>query len=122
MTDNYRGLTLVEKVLIEGLQDVLMPDWIYAECNASLPAAPLDSRSVAMGVIAELLINDLVLGRTFEEGTWEEWLGDKAQLLELVVQAWLETGPLGPPPTWSIAQFVLSSKGRQRALQILERK
>jgi hypothetical protein len=114
-----RPFNVIEQVLVEGLQDVLTLDWIYSVCRANSDGDPLETRALAIGVTAELIVEQMVSSRVWQADGWHDWGGGEAELLAKIVRDWLETGADGPPKRWSIAKFELSAKGQMRARSIL---
>jgi hypothetical protein len=110
---------VANQVLVLGLTDELQAREIYGVCLGKVETDRLTSRSLAIGVITELILGgDMVPLQTSDRpvGYWD---CAPAEVVARVVESWHRDAPDGPPPLGAVVWLELTEKGEARAIEIV---
>jgi hypothetical protein len=87
--------TIKEELLIEGLQVEGNLNWIYSEVWNRLPLTNSFVRGLSLGLIMEMLTEDLVTVGNIDAG--ELWSGTNGDAVIRIASEWVRDWPEGPP-------------------------
>lgn len=104
------GRSLKDDVLIGGLDDWADAGWVMQTVRQSGLLDPEELRSLAIGVITELLVEGLVLAGEITEGAHEPWQCTQGEAVVRITREWLRWGSEVPTPA-SIVWLANSDAG-----------
>jgi hypothetical protein len=80
----------IEELVVEGKRDWLHTPWIESVASEALNGAAVDTRPLALGLVAEALFRELMIaGSISNEGTFLPWDKNPRDSFELVITRWL---------------------------------
>lgn len=108
-----------DQILVEGLEDLIGAAVVYGVCADVVEADPLTLRSLALGVIAELLMDGYMRSGSNTANRWEYWDCSPEEAIARIIRSWKELGPEGPLPMWSVVWLEITDKGEERARELI---
>lgn len=117
----WRDRTLIEDVLVGGLDDWVYAGWLHQtarDLSGLTDRAQL--RSLAIGVIAEVLVSGLMVAGEVSEDGHRPWDCSTEAALARIVEDWLAWGE-EPPTPGAIVWLALTDAGRAIGEAVLSR-
>lgn len=116
----YR-FSLIEKLLVDGLDDYGSANWVVAIARRELNIADIrDLRAISLGLIAELLMEGLMVAGDLEFHFYP-WDLEPHAALRRIIDEWLEWGLEESPTPGAICWLDNTEKGNEIARRAFER-
>jgi hypothetical protein len=109
----------IEDLLVAGLDDWLDTGWMVTPIWDSTP--PPNRKATAVGLIAELLIDELMVAGALTDRGFEPWECSPGDSLSRITREWLDVWRDVLPTPGAIAWFAITKKGTQLAQAVLAR-
>lgn len=112
--------TLIEDVLVNGLDDWVDASWVRQIATRTGLRDPLDLRAISLGLIVEVLSRGLMVAGECDGEGHRPWECSMATAVDMIAESWIAWGDT-PPTPGAIVWLALTDAGRAIAEQVLER-
>lgn len=113
--------TPMEDVLVGALDDWAYASWVYGSTRLAGLTDPEQRRTQALGLIAELLVERLMVPGDVDEQGHHPWPCSPGEAVERITREWLTDWRDDVPTPGAIVWLALTPAGRDVAQSILER-
>lgn len=115
--------SLIEKLLVDGLDDHTNANWVVAIAHRGLNVADTrDLRAIAIGLIAELLLEGLMVAGDLErDGHFYPWNLEPHAALRRIIDEWSEWGLEQSPTPGAVCWLDNTEKGDEVGRKAFER-
>lgn len=110
--------TITEDLLVSGLVDWASAGWVLG-CAFDASTDPQVRRQVAIGVIAEVLVQGLMVAGDVGPNGFTPWGTGAGTSLETIVAAWVRDSPLTGPGLGEIVWLANTERGDRVARAVL---
>jgi hypothetical protein len=110
-----------EEILVEGLDDWVYAAWVHSSTRLSGLSDPSLRRTLALGLIAELLVEGLVVAGDVDEQGHHPWPCSPGEAIERITREWLAEWSDQVPTPGAIAWFANTSDGDRIAESVISR-
>jgi hypothetical protein len=110
-----------EDVLVGGLDDWAYAGWVYGSTRLAGVTDSEQRRVVAIGLIAELLVDGLMLPGDVDEHGHHPWPHSPGDALERITREWLTEWRNEVPPPGAIVWLANTEAGSAIARDVLAR-
>ena len=110
-----------EDALVGGLDDWADAGWIYGSTRLAGVTDPELRRILAIELIAELLIEGLMVPGDVDDNGHHPWLGSTTDAIERITREWLSEWPDDIPTPGAIVWLANTPRGDEIARQVLAR-
>lgn len=124
--DSYRMSTMdsrapQEDVLVGGLDDWADAGWVYQSTSLAGITDSIQRRTLAIGLIAELLVEGLMLAGDVDEHGHHPWPHSVGDAIERITRTWLTEWPDEIPTPGAIAWLANTEAGNRAGREVLAR-
>lgn len=110
-------MSMLQELLIEGVDDLVSASWVYSSTIERVGDFEDDRRTLAVGVIAELIDMGLMVPGSLSDGGFREWNQSKQESILRIVHQWATRGNVEPISN-EIVWLAITEKGRAVAKAI----
>lgn len=110
-----------EDVLVGGLADWAYAAWVYGSTRLAGLVEPEQRRTLALGLIAELLVEGLMVAGDVDETGHHPWQCSPGEAIERITREWLTEWGAETPTPGAIVWLAITETGRERAHLVLAR-
>lgn len=116
----FADRTLAEDVLANGIDDWVYAGWVHQIVRRSGVADLAQLRELAVGLIAELIVSELVVPGDYDGDTHQPWKCSAGDAIVRITEEWLAWGDSAPTPG-AIVWLALSPAGAALGAAVLQR-
>lgn len=113
--------TLVEDLLVSGLDDVAYAAWVYQIATQSGLTAAEPLRELTIGLIAEVITSGLMSAGDYDRDGHHPWPHSPGEAIARVTREWLTEWPDEIPPPGAIVWLANTASVNEVARQVLAR-
>lgn len=110
-----------EDVLVGGLDDWAYAAWVYQSTSLAGITDSIQRRTLAIGLIAELLVEGLMLAGDVDEHGHHPWPHSVGDAIERITRTWLTEWPDEIPTPGAIAWLANTEAGNRAGREVLAR-
>lgn len=110
-----------DDVLVGGLDDWAYAAWVYGSTGLGGLSDPVLRRALALGIIAELLVEGLVVAGEVDEQGHHPWPCSPGEAIERIAREWITDWEYEIPAPGAIVWLANTDKGNRIAHTVLAR-
>jgi hypothetical protein len=110
-----------EDVLVGALDDWASAGWIYGSTRLAGVTDPGSRRTLAIGLIAELIVEALMIPGDVDDQGHHPWPHSPGDAVERIAHEWLTDWPDEAPPPGAIVWLANTTAGDELARRVLAR-
>jgi hypothetical protein len=112
---------LREDVLVGGLDDWADAGWVYQSTHLAGITDPLQRRTLSIGLIAELLVEELMIAGDVDERGHHPWPHSPGDAIAQITRTWLAEWPDNIPRPGAIVWLANTETGNRVGRAVLAR-
>jgi hypothetical protein len=113
--------TLIEDLLVSGLDDVAYAGWVRQIASQSGIADADQLRELSLGIIAEVIAQGLVVPGDYDRDGHHPWPHSPGEAIERITRAWLTEWRSEIPPPGAIVWLANTEAGTEIGRRVLAR-